>query len=148
MVRRATSFVGNDLPSDRFAICDNSATRCRPRVIYSPFVRQHRRNPFVDNVKALLARRAWTAPELARRAKISPKTLNNLLNGRHAPQLDVLEKIAAGLDLELWLLFLPHLPDDPNNVTFVHFVTHAVKLPAEPLERVADFVDFQLSRGR
>ena len=61
------------------------------------------------NIRALLAQRAWTAPELARRAGISPKTLNNLLNGRHAPQLDVLQKIAHAFDLELWMLFWPQL---------------------------------------
>lgn len=116
-------------------------TRPKPRSSATP--------SFLSNVKTLLERREWTAPELARRARISPKTLNNLLNGRHAAQFDTLQKIADAFGLELWLMFLPQLPDtSTNKQIFIYFVTHAAKLPTESVERVANFVDFELSRGR
>ena len=106
-----------------------------------------RPNYFVSNVKALLERHEWPAPELARRAKLSPKTVNNLLNGRHATQIDCLRRIAEAFGLELWLMFLPELPE-ANAQVFVHFVTHGVKLSSESMERVANFVDFESSRDR
>ena len=111
-------------------------------------MKSKRPNPFVANVKAQLESRAWSAPELARRARISPKTLNNLLNGRHATQLDVLQKIADAFGLELWLMFLPQLPAPHNKRAFGHLVLEAAKLATEPLERVADFVDFELHHKR
>jgi transcriptional regulator with XRE-family HTH domain len=67
---------------------------------------------FGRNVLAQMAHQKLSAAMLAKRAGIAPKTLNNLLRARHAPQLDVLAKIAEALGVELWQLWLPVFPDD------------------------------------
>lgn len=89
---------------------------------------------FVTNVTKFLERRDWSAPKLARRAGISPKTLNNLLRGRHSARLDVLESIAEALDVELWVMFLPRSVTSPK--IFRRVVTKAATLPATSLERI------------
>jgi transcriptional regulator with XRE-family HTH domain len=66
---------------------------------------------FADAVRRELRRRGWTSPELARRAGISAKSLNNILNCRHAPQLDQLVSIARVLELDFWQMWLPAAPD-------------------------------------
>jgi transcriptional regulator with XRE-family HTH domain len=100
---------------------------------------------FALNVRAQLRERGWTAPELARRAKLSPKTVNNVLNGRHAQQVDVLSKIAAALGLELWQMWLPQLPQDAaQDDTFPRLVTSAARLSPEAAARVAHIVELEL----
>lgn len=100
---------------------------------------------FALNVRAQLRERGWTAPELARRARLSPKTVNNVLNGRHAQQVDVLSKIAAALDLELWQMWLPQLPHDAaHDETFPRLVTSAARLSPEAAARVAHIVELEL----
>jgi transcriptional regulator with XRE-family HTH domain len=100
---------------------------------------------FAMNMKEQLRERGWTAPELARRAGVSPKSVNNVLNGRHAQQADVLNKIAAALGLELWQMWLPQLPKDAvHDETFPHLVTTAAKLSPEAIGRVAHIVDLEL----
>jgi transcriptional regulator with XRE-family HTH domain len=100
---------------------------------------------FALNVRAQLLERNWTAPELARRARLSPKTVNNVLNGRHAAQADVLTKIAAALGLELWQMWLPVLPPDAaHDETFPRLVTTAARLSPEAAARVAHIIDLEL----
>lgn len=104
---------------------------------------------FARNVKAHLAYGEITAPVLAKRADISPKTLNNILNGRHAPQLDVLAKIAKGLKCELWQLWLPEFPADmAHDATFPHLIRTASKLTPDALKAVSRMADLELQAGR
>lgn len=100
---------------------------------------------FAVNVREQLKERGWTAPELARRAGVQPKTINNILNGRHATQSDVLHKIAKALDLELWQMWLPKLPKDAqHDETFPRLVTRAAQLDQDAMGRVAHIVDLEL----
>lgn len=100
---------------------------------------------FASNVKAQLLERGWTAPELARRAGLAPKTVNNVVNGRHAAQVDVLAKIAGALDLELWQMWLPQLPRDASHdETFPRLVMNVVGLTPEAMARISHIVDLEL----
>ncbi len=100
---------------------------------------------FALNMRAQIAERGWSAPELARRAGLAPKTVNNVLRGRHAAQADVLEKIAKALDLELWQMWLPQLPSDArHDETFPRLVTEAARLSPEARARVAHIIDLEL----
>jgi transcriptional regulator with XRE-family HTH domain len=104
---------------------------------------------FATNVAAQLRERRWTAPELARRAGLSPKTVNNVLNGRHAAQVDVLTKIADALGLELWQMWLPQLPKDASHdETFPRLVTSAAKLSPEVCARVVHIVELELKAAK
>ena len=104
---------------------------------------------FAKNVRAQMEHKDLSTAALAKRAGIAPKTLNNLLNGRHAPQMDVLSKIAKGLKVELWHLWLPDFPPDvAHDATFPHLISTASKLTPEALKAIARLADLELQAGR
>lgn len=104
-----------------------------------------RLDDFARNARAQLKERGWTPPELARRAGLAPKTVNNVLNGRHHAQQDVLEKIAAALGLKMWQLWLPELPAGAaHNETFPRLVTSAARLSPDAASRIVHIIDLEL----
>lgn len=104
---------------------------------------------FGANVRMQMTHQELSTAALAKRAGISPKTLNNLLNGRHAPQYDVLAAIADALKLELWQLWLPDFPIDlKHDDTFPRLVETAAKLTPEALKAVARVANNELRAGR
>lgn len=104
---------------------------------------------FARNVRAQMEHQDLSAAVLAKRAGISTKTVNNALNSRHAPQLDVLAKIAKGLKVELWQLWLPDFPADvAHDATFPHLISTASKLTPEALKAIARLADLELQAGR
>ena len=64
---------------------------------------------FGRNVRALLQQRKLSITELADRAKLARKTLNNVLSGRHAPSVEALAAIAEVLGVPLWAMFFPDM---------------------------------------
>jgi len=93
---------------------------------------------FARNVALQMTHQHLSTVMLAERAGIAPKTLNNILNNRHAPQLDVLAKLAIALNVEFWLLWLPDMPLDAADSKQVHSLLRAVaKLTPASLKMVA-----------
>jgi transcriptional regulator with XRE-family HTH domain len=130
-------------------LAPKAETLSRQEVITSLFVIDEQLKNFARNVKAHLAYGEITAPVLAKRAGISAKTLNNILNGRHAPQLDVLVKIAKGLKVELWQLWLPEFPADmAHDATFPLLIKTASRLTPDALKAVFRVADLELQAGR
>lgn len=118
-------------------------------VISSLFIMNEQLRNFGRNVKAHLTHQRLAGAELAKKAGISPKTLNNLLNGRHAPQFDVLDKIAKALKVELWQLWLPEFPADmTHDETFPRLIETASKLTPTALKAVARMADLELEASR
>jgi lambda repressor-like predicted transcriptional regulator len=104
---------------------------------------------FARNVLAQMEHQALSTAALAKRASIATKTLNNVLKGRHAPQLDILTKIAKGLKVELWQLWLPEFPADmAHDDTFPHLISTASKLKPDALKAIARMADLELQAGR
>lgn len=104
---------------------------------------------FGRNVRTLMKHRGLSTARLAKASGIATKTLNNALNGRHAPQLDILAKIAKGLKVELWQLWLPDFPADMgHDDTFPRLVQTASKLSPEALKSIARMADLELQAGR
>lgn len=68
------------------------------------------------NVRRLILDLGWSQVELARRAGLAQKTVNDLLNyGRTAkktPTLATIEAISAAFDISPWHLQIPDLPLD------------------------------------
>jgi len=48
-----------------------------------------------------------TGPKLAAKAGVSRKSVNNALKKRHAPHIDIVEKLARALKCETWQLLTP-----------------------------------------
>ena len=59
------------------------------------------------NLRALLARSPLTAPQVAKKAGIDRKTLNNQLNARFDPQAEQVDAVAQVFGLQGWMLLSP-----------------------------------------
>lgn len=118
-------------------------------VISSLFVMNEQLKNFGRNVELQMVHQQMSPAVLARRASISPKTLNNVLKARHAPQLDVLTKIADALKVELWQLWLPEIAADmAHDETFPRLLETASKLNPDALKAVARLADLEFQAGR
>lgn len=78
---------------------------------------------FADNVKRLMGAEdpALSQPVLAGRAKMHQRTLGRIINNEVTPTLEMMVRIAAGLDVHLWQLLVPEL--DPRNLPALAPVT-------------------------
>lgn len=122
-----------------------SETLFRREVIPSLCVMDEQLKNFAQNVTAQMKRQRLTTAALAKRAGVAPKTLNNVLNGRHAPQLDVLVKIAKGLKVELWQLWLPEFPADmAHDQLFPKLIEMAARLSPDALKSIARMTTLEL----
>lgn len=127
----------------------NTETLFRERVIHSPFAMDEQLKDFARNVRSHMAHQELTTAALSKKARIAPKTLNNLLNGRHAPQADVLVKIAKALEVEFWQLWLPEFPPDmAHDQTFPVLIATASKLSHDALKSIARMATLELEAGR
>lgn len=70
------------------------------------------RQTLARNLRMLMEETKLSGPEVARRAGVSPKTVNNMLNGRHGPMLDHVDAVARVFGLDLWQLMHPGLRSD------------------------------------
>jgi transcriptional regulator with XRE-family HTH domain len=60
-----------------------------------------------DNLKFLMAQGNIPPGELAEKAGIDRKTLNNFLNARYDPRPEMLDKVAGVFGLDGWMLLSP-----------------------------------------
>jgi transcriptional regulator with XRE-family HTH domain len=70
---------------------------------------------FGPKLETLLKQRDISQAELGRQlkrrgAKISGKTINNIVNARHPPELGNLTAIADYFNVPLWVMLVPDLP--------------------------------------
>jgi DNA-binding XRE family transcriptional regulator len=63
------------------------------------------------NLKAMIEVNHTTAPRVAEKAGLDRKTINNMLNGRYNPNLDVVEAVAGVFGLNSWQMLRHDLPD-------------------------------------
>lgn len=74
------------------------------------------------NLRFLMGRRGYTEAEVARRAGISQKTVNNILNERVSTSLERADAIAKVFGLALWQMTLPELPESFDVMTDMELV--------------------------
>jgi len=60
----------------------------------------------VDRIRGLLKEKGKTSKSLSEEIGLKEPSLSRILNGKTEPRIDTLEKIAAGLGVELWELFV------------------------------------------
>jgi transcriptional regulator with XRE-family HTH domain len=70
------------------------------------------RQTLARTLRLLMDKTGLSEAEVARRAAISKKSVNNLLHARHAPNLDHVDAVAGVFGLNLWHMILPNLPDE------------------------------------
>jgi transcriptional regulator with XRE-family HTH domain len=71
---------------------------------------QNTRETVAANLRDLLDLREWSEHQLAARAKIAQKTINNILNQRSACSVETAEALARAFNLAGWHLLIPGLP--------------------------------------
>jgi transcriptional regulator with XRE-family HTH domain len=64
------------------------------------------------NLRVLMESSALNGPEIARRAGVDIKTVNNMVNGRYDPRPEKVDQVAAVFGLSGWQLLIPDLPGD------------------------------------
>jgi len=67
------------------------------------------RKVLAENLRRLMDHHSYSGAEVARRAKVDPKTVTNMLNEQHNPDLDNVAAVAAVFQLSLWQLIRPNL---------------------------------------
>ena len=70
------------------------------------------RRVLARNLRHLMRLQGISETELAKKAKISQKSVNNIVNEVHSPKLDIVESLAAVFGLNAWHLIMPNLPED------------------------------------
>lgn len=81
------------------------------------------RQRLAKNLKALLAKTGLSGPEVAKRAGVDRKTLNNQLNGRYDPRHEQVDAVAKVFGLEGWQLIHPAFdPERANNQMIEHLL--------------------------
>lgn len=58
-----------------------------------------------------MAANQTTGPRVAAKAGVDPKTINNMLNARYNPDLDIVQSVAAVFGLDSWQLLRHDLRD-------------------------------------
>lgn len=71
------------------------------------------REILAKNLRALLVKTGTSAPEVAKRARVDRKTVNNQLNARVDPRPEIVAAVAAVFHLQGWQLLSPDF--DPSN---------------------------------
>lgn len=77
------------------------------------------RQRLAKNLKVLAAANELSGHDIAKKAKLDPKTVNNMLKAGHDPRLTYVEKVAAVFGMAAWQLLaldLESRPPDSNQV--------------------------------
>ena len=100
------------------------------------------RETLIDNLRFLMRQEKLSEDALGKRAGLSQKAINNILNGKSAPSIDTLDKIAVAFGLQGWHLIVPNLPTELLNSPSIEklYRSFATASPEgrELIERVAE----------
>jgi transcriptional regulator with XRE-family HTH domain len=104
---------------------------------------------FGANLLKHMNARQISAVVLAEKADVSVKTINNVIQGRHATQTDKLTKIAEALDVQFWTMWLPDLAIDPKDDRIVQgLIESSAHLSHDALARIARMAELELNSER
>jgi transcriptional regulator with XRE-family HTH domain len=104
---------------------------------------------FGANLLKHMNARQISAAVLAEKADVSVKTINNIVQGRHATQIDKLAKLCGALDVQFWTMWLPGLTVDPKTDRIIEgLLETSVHLSADALVRIARMAELELNSER
>jgi transcriptional regulator with XRE-family HTH domain len=73
------------------------------------------RETLAKNLRALIAKSGMSPPQVAKLARVDPKTLNNQLNGRFDPRYKLVDAVASVFGIEGWQLLRPGFNPDESS---------------------------------
>ena len=88
----------------------DNITKLRAYALRMAERRPNTRTAIGHKVRLLRTLRGWDQTALGKRARVSQKHISNIENGVVSPSLDIIEKVATGLDVPAWALISPDLP--------------------------------------
>lgn len=138
--------IGKVLPDSQLPVSGSSETLYRPpSVIFSRMLRETTDSvltALASNASALMDQLGMSDAAVAEATKeISPKSVNNVANGRHSVTVGTTAAVAHGLGVEAWQLLLPNLPLDHQSQRSLALIVQAfLKLPSarDALRRIAE----------
>lgn len=96
-----------------------------------------------DRIRRLRNARGWTLETLGERAGLRPERISVIEQGT-VPKLATLEKLASGLEVELWTLFHVH-PEAAQQPDLLNIITLLAGQPPNEVKRAARVVAALLS---
>lgn len=106
-----------------FPNCQGTLSPLIGKAFPMPSRRPIPREILARNLAALLKKTGFTSPEVAGKAKVDRKTVNNQLNGRFDPRPDQVDAVAKVFGLGYWDLLNPYFDvDKETNETLVRLV--------------------------
>lgn len=94
------------------------------------------------NLKILIEKSGLAAPEVAKRAGVDRKTVNNQLNGRYDPRPEQVDAVAKVFGLTGWILlsssFRPEMANNGNIQRLLELYADANEDGRENILRVAE----------
>lgn len=106
-----------------FPVCQGTLSPLLGKAFPMTTKRPLPREVLAKNLKALMKKKDYTGPELAGKAKVDRKTVNNQLNARFDPRPEQVDAVAKVFGLNYWDLLNPHLDvDAATNETLMRLV--------------------------
>lgn len=117
-----------------------------------PVKRPATRQTLARTLRLLMDKSGYSEAEVSKRSGVSKKSINNMLNARHAPNLDHVDAVAAVFGLNLWHLIMVGLPDELiASKSLDELITrygNASPLGRESIDRVAEMAaDYRSKNG-
>lgn len=117
-----------------------------------PVKRPATRQTLARTLRLLMEKSGLSEAEVSRRSGVSKKSVNNMLNARHAPNLDHVDAVASVFGLNLWHMILPNLPDEliasKSIDDLIAHYSRADQRGRESIDRVAEIAaDYRVTNG-
>lgn len=127
----------------------DSETLSRSNVITCLFGMNEQLKTFGANLSKHMNARQISSAVLAEKADVSVKTINNVVQGRHATQIDKLAKLAEALDVQFWTMWIPDLAVDPKNDRMLQgLMETSAHLSSDALVRIVRMAELELNSER
>lgn len=131
------------------ALQENSETLFRNNVIACSFGMNEQMKIFGANLQKHMNAREMSAAVLADKSGVSIKSISNVINGRHAAQIDKLAKLAEALDVEFWTMWIPGVAVAPQNDLVIQgLLETSVHLSFDALNRISRMAELELNSER
>ena len=77
-----------------------------------PVKRPITRQTLARTLRLLMDKTGMSESDVAKTSGVSKKSINNMLNSRHAPNLDHVDAVAQVFGLNLWHMIMNGIPDE------------------------------------